>query len=140
MFAFSSKLIFTLLRLIPSVLFAASSQIDSQLWQVYSHIIFFYLNAIWIYGFFKNHSRRGKLHNVNLSNLENILQRNLRTHRAGKCIFWASGGTNFENISAQHQPWWQLHGFDVCTGLPQKSLPVYFWLQWRQSQCLTEST
>ena len=31
--------------------------------------------------------------NVNLSNVENVLQRNLRTDR--ECIFGASGGANF---------------------------------------------
>ena len=39
--------------------------------------------------------------NVNLSNLENVLQRNLRTNRARQCIFRASGGANF---LAQHKP------------------------------------
>ena len=33
--------------------------------------------------------------NVNLSNLVNALQRNLRTDRAWECIFRASGGANF---------------------------------------------
>ena len=32
--------------------------------------------------------------NVNLSNLENALQRNLRTEDRGESIFRASGGTN----------------------------------------------
>ena len=41
--------------------------------------------------------------NVNISNLENVLQRNLRKNRAGKCIFRACRGKNFENISAQRQ-------------------------------------
>ena len=62
--------------------------------------------------------------NVNLSNLENVLQRNLRNDRAGECIFRASGGTNFENFSAQCQPWWWLCGFNICTGLPQKTLDI----------------
>ena len=39
--------------------------------------------------------------NVNLSNLENNLQRNLRTEST---IFKAFGDTNFENIPTQHQP------------------------------------
>ena len=38
--------------------------------------------------------------NVNLSNLEKVLQRNLRTGRAEDCIFRASRGTSFENFSA----------------------------------------
>ena len=33
--------------------------------------------------------------NVNLSNLENVLQRNLRTDSARECIFRASRGANF---------------------------------------------
>ena len=39
--------------------------------------------------------------NVNLNNLENVLQRNLRTDRARECIFRAPGGANF---LAQHKP------------------------------------
>ena len=34
-----------------------------------------------MYEFFKNHLRRGVFRNANLSNLENVLQRNLRTGR-----------------------------------------------------------
>ena len=59
--------------------------------------------------------------------MENILQRNPRTDRASECIFKLSGGKNFENFSAQHQPRWCLHGFDVCTGLPKK-LWIHQWL------------
>ena len=40
----------------------------------------------------------------NLLNLENVLQRNLRTGTARECIFRASGGTRFKNF---RQPWWQ---------------------------------
>ena len=72
------------------------------------------------YEFFKNHPQRVVFHNVNLSNLENVLQRNLRIDRARECIFKASGGTNFENVTAERQSRWCLCGFDVCTGLPQK--------------------
>ena len=36
--------------------------------------------------------------------MENVLQRNLRTDRATECIFTVSGSTNFENLSAWHQP------------------------------------
>ena len=36
--------------------------------------------------------------NEGLSNLENTLQRNLRTDRARESRFWVSGGTNFENF------------------------------------------
>ena len=39
----------------------------------------------------------------NLHNLENVLQRNLRTGMARECIFRASGGTRFKNFC---QPWW----------------------------------
>ena len=43
-------------------------------------------------------------HDVNLSNLVNVLQRNLKTDRPGEFIFRASGGTNFEffSLSANH--------------------------------------
>ena len=54
--------------------------------------------------------------NETLSNLENFLQRNLTTERARKSIFWVSGGTNFGSFSRR------LHGFEVCTSLPKKSL------------------
>ena len=60
-------------------------------------------------------------HNGNLSNLENVLQRNLRTDRAGECIYRASGGTNFQNFSTQCQTWWHVGGIDVCTGLLKKN-------------------
>ena len=65
---------------------------------------------------------KGVFGNVNLSNLKNVLQRNLRTDRAGEGIFRASGGTNFENFPAQQQPWWRFCGFSVCTSLPKKTL------------------
>ena len=42
--------------------------------------------------------------NVNLSNFENVLQRNLRTDRAGECAR-ASGVADFENFFAQRQAW-----------------------------------
>ena len=57
---------------------------------------------------------------VNLSNLENILQRNARTDRARECILRVSGGTNFENFSSQCQPWRHLLRFNVCTALHKK--------------------
>ena len=38
---------------------------------------------------------------VNLSNLENVLQRDLRTDRVRQCILTTSGGANF---LAQHKP------------------------------------
>ena len=37
--------------------------------------------------------------NVNLSNLKNVLQRNLRIGRAKDCHFRVPGGTNFQNVS-----------------------------------------
>ena len=43
----------------------------------------------------------------NLRNLENVLQRNLRTGTARECIFRASGGTRFKNF---RQTWWQKGG------------------------------
>ena len=67
-----------------------------------------------------NHPQRGVFHNVSLSNMENILRRNLRMDRARECIFRESGGTRFEKFSTQRQPWWCPHGFDVCTSLPKK--------------------
>ena len=41
-----------------------------------------------------------KKSNVNLSNLENVLQRNLRTDRVRDWIFRASGGRNFDFFPA----------------------------------------
>ena len=61
-------------------------------------------------------------HNESLNDLENVLQRNLRTGRARReCILKLSEGTNFENFSARGQPWWHLQVFTVCTGLPKKN-------------------
>ena len=69
--------------------------------------LYFHKFFIWIYEFFKNHLRRRLSRNVNLSNLENVLQRNLKTDMARDCIFRASGGTNFENLPHwRYQPWW----------------------------------
>ena len=57
----------------------------------------------------------------NLSNLENVLQRNLRTGTARECIFRASGGKRFKNF---HQPWWQKAGGGTprCKRSAQKNL------------------
>ena len=71
---------------------------------------------------FKNHPRRRVSRNVNLSNLGNGLQRNLRTNRPRECNFRASGVTNFEKFATRRQPWWCLRGFNVCIGLPKKTL------------------
>ena len=69
----------------------------------------------------KNHPQERVFHNVNLSNLGNVLQRNLRTDRARQCIFRASEDTNLENSPSGCQTWWHLYGFNVCTGMPKKS-------------------
>ena len=95
-----------------------SAQIALELSKIYSHTIFFVLN-IWI---FKNYPQKIVFCNVNLSNLGNVLQRNLRRNRARECIFRASGGIHFEKLTALHQPWCCLHGFKVCTRLPKKTL------------------
>ena len=62
--------------------------------------------------------------NVNLSNLENVLQRNLRTDRASECIFGISGDTNLETLIGQCQPWQHLCRFNICTGLHKKALDM----------------
>ena len=62
---------------------------------------FFFLN-MWI---FKNQPPRRVSCNVNLSNLGNVLERNLRTKSARECIFRASGSTNFETFTARRQLW-----------------------------------
>ena len=60
------------------------------------------------------------LDSLTLSNLGNVLQRNLKTDRGRESIFiWRH---KFINFSTKHQPWWCLCGFDVCTGLPKKTL------------------
>ena len=69
--------------------------------------------------FFKIYPQIKVFRYVNLSNLENVLQRNLRTDRARQCIFTASGGAIFFG-SAQTR--WNLGGFDVCTSLSKKTL------------------
>ena len=56
--------------------------------------------------------------------MENVLQRNLITDWARKCIFRVSGVTNFENLSTHCQPWWHLCGFNDGTGLPKKNLDM----------------
>ena len=56
----------------------------------------------WIYEFCKNHWQRRLSHNVNLSNLKNVLQQNLRTDRSKEYIFRAFEGTNFEKLCAHH--------------------------------------
>ena len=89
-----------MLRVIPSALFAAPFKLRSF---CSSHKLIaiqnFYLNE-----FFKNHPRKRLFRNESLCNLENVLQRNLRTDRAREYIFRVSGGINFENfsLSANH--------------------------------------
>ena len=77
----------------------------------------------------------------NLHNLENVLQRNLRTGMARECIFRASGGTRFKNF---YQPWCQKGGGETprCNLSAQKKL----WIRhcnnhsFPQSQQLTQAT
>ena len=42
---------------------------------------------------------------VSLSNLVNVLQRNLRTNKVRECISRVFGGTHLEKL-APHKPWW----------------------------------
>ena len=94
-----------MLHVIPSVPLAASFKLrllGSPQNLIVIH--FFYLNIYNNMNFFQNHPRKKVFCNVSLSNLENILQINLRTDGVRECIFRVSGGTNFENFSAQHQP------------------------------------
>ena len=76
---------------------------------------------IWLYEFLKNHPRRRLFQNIYLSNLENVLQRNLRTGTSRECIFRASGGTRFKNF---RQPWWRKGrgGTPRCTSVPKKTM------------------
>ena len=37
-------------------------------------------------------------------------------------MFAVSGGTNYESFYALYKACWHLHGFNVCTGLPKKTL------------------
>ena len=61
-------------------------------------ILWPYKYFIWIYGFLKNHTRSTLIRNVNLSNLENALQRNLGSSKAKECNFRAAGSRNFRNL------------------------------------------
>ena len=56
----------------------------------------------------------------NLCNLENVLQRNLKTGTARECIFRASGGARFKNF---RQPWWRKgrEGTPRCNRSTQKN-------------------
>ena len=67
-----------------------SAQIASQFSQVYSNtnFIFEYMNYIKTF-------QEEVFHNVNLNNLENVLQRNLRADRARECIFTRAFGAKF---------------------------------------------
>ena len=58
--------------------------------------------------------------NINLSNLENVLQRNLRTDEVKACIFRASGGTNLGKLPVQRQPWPHLRGFHILQVCPKR--------------------
>ena len=57
----------------------------------------------------------------NLRNLENVLQRNLKTGTARERIFRASGGTRFK-ISANHGGGKGQGELQDVTGLPKKTL------------------
>ena len=109
---------FVLFCVIPSVLLAAffSAHIASQPSQVYSHANCFFFN-IWI---FEIHPQRRMFCNVNLDNLVNFLQRNVRKGKTRECIFRAFGGTN--KVSSRRQPLWRLRWLNFCTGLSKKSL------------------
>ena len=78
-------------------------------------IVFFF--NIWI---FEIHPRRRMFCNVNLDNLVNFLQRNVRKGKTRECIFRAFGGTN--KVSSRRQPLWRLRWLNFCTGLSKKSL------------------
>ena len=79
-----------------------------------------YLNTILKYGFLKNHLQRGVFCNVNLSNLENVLQKNLRPDRVGECIFRAFGGRNFEFFFCSVSTMVAHFGYDVVPVCPKK--------------------
>ena len=104
---------FTLLLVIRFARFAASFTIKS-LCNSYKLVAiqFFYL-SIWIF------TKKRVFCVVGLSNLKIFNKKKIK-NRAKECIFRVSGGTNFENFSSQHQPWWCFNGFDVCTCLPKK--------------------
>ena len=79
----------------------------------------------WIYGFFKNHPWRRVFHTTNLNNLENILQRSLRTDRAREKLFRASGSTNLENLLSDADHGGTFVGLMyICIGLPKKALDM----------------
>ena len=90
-----------------------SAWIASQLSQVYNHTNL-YLN-IWI---FKNYPQRIVSCNVNLSNLENVLQRNDRTKRGRSAIL--------EKFTAQRQPYGAFVG-SVYLPACQKKLWICHW-------------
>ena len=101
-----------MLLVIPSVLLAASLKLRSlRSPHKFIAIQMFY----WNYEILKNHPRKRVFRNKSLDNLENVLQRNLRTDRASECIFRVSEGTNFENFSTRRQ---------TCSHLPKKTLSL----------------
>lgn len=53
-----------------------------------------------------SHPRRRVFYNVNLSNLQNVLHRILRTNRTRESTFRATEGTYFQNLPHWCQPWW----------------------------------
>ena len=85
MFAFFLSKLFALLCLISSVYLLHLLRLFHKSEKFIAKKIF-YLNIIWIYRFFKNHPWRWVFHNIKLSNLKNVLQRNLRTDRPGSAF------------------------------------------------------
>ena len=53
-----------------------------------------------------SHPRRRVFYNVNLSNLQNVLHRILRTNRTRESTFRATEGTYFQNLPHWCHPWW----------------------------------
>ena len=85
--------------MIPFVPLAASFQSS---WPGSSHKLMATHFKKKIHELFKT-SMKKSASNVNLINLGNELQRNLRTGRTWECSFRASRGTNFEKFPAMYQ-------------------------------------
>ena len=62
---------------------------------------------------------------MNISNLENVLQRNLRTDRVRECIFRELGGTIWKMY-----PLGAFIGFDVLYGCAQKNSGYVTVIKW----------
>ena len=83
---------------------------------------------------FLNHPQRGVFCNANLSNLENVFSRNLRTDGAGECTFRASGGQFFPSAPNMVVPSWpsiqvlvckKKSGYDTATRTLSKHIVAY---------------